>query len=63
MVALIIMSNSSIAQQEEMEDIAESAIGHEQAPQQDINEMYGTGFIKKYNINTITEALLENLFF
>jgi len=46
-----------------MEDIAESAIGHEQAPQQDINEMHGTGFIKKYNINTITEALLENLFF
>ena len=63
MVALIIICNSSIAQQEEMEDIAESAIGHEQAPQQDINEMHGTGFIKKYNINTITEALLENLFF
>jgi DNA uptake protein ComE-like DNA-binding protein len=62
-VALMIMSNSSIAQQEEMEDIAESAISHEQESQQDINEMHGTGFIKKYNINSITETMLENLFF
>ena len=57
------ISLAALAQEEEMEEIAESAVSHEQASHQDINEMHGTGFIKKYNINTITESVLEHLFF
>jgi hypothetical protein len=63
MAALMIMSNASLAQEEEMEEIAETAISHEQSPQQDINEMYGAGVGNKFNINSITETMLENLFF
>ena len=61
--ALMIINNSSIAQQEEMEEFAETAISHEQTGLQDINEMHGSGFNNKYNINSITEAMLENLLF
>ena len=49
------------AQEEAMEEMAETAVDHE--PQLDINEMLGAGLIKKYNINSITEAMLENLLF
>jgi hypothetical protein len=56
MAALMIMSNASLAQEEEMEEIAETAISHEQSPQQDINEMYGAGVGNKFNINSITES-------
>ena len=62
-VALLITGSIGFAQVEAMEEIAESAVGNEQAPQQDINEMHGAGFINKYNINSITESMLENLFF
>ena len=62
-VALMILGSTALAQVEEMEDIAETAINHEQASHQDINEMIGVGFLKKYNINTITETVLENVFF
>ena len=57
------ISLAALAQEEEMEEIAESAVSHEQVTHQDINEMHGTGFTKKYNINTITESVLEHLFF
>ena len=63
MAALMIISLAARAQEEEMEEIAESAVSHEQASHQDINEMNGTGFTKKYNINTITESVLEHLLF
>ena len=62
-VALMIMCTTSIAQSEEMEEIAETVISHEQAQYQDVNEMYGTNFGNKFNINSITETMLENLFF
>ena len=58
--ALMITCSITLAQEEAMEEIAESAVDHE--PQQDINEMQGGGFINKYNINSITEAMLESLF-
>lgn len=58
--ALMITCSITLAQEEAMEEIAESAVDHE--PQQDINEMYGAGFSNKYNINSITEAMLESLF-
>ena len=63
MVALMTISSVTLAQEEEMEEIAKSAVSHEQVTYQDINEMHGTGFTKKYNINTITESVLEDLFF
>lgn len=57
----MITCSITLAQEEAMEEIAESAVDHE--PQQDINEMQGGGFINKYNINSITEAMLESLLF
>jgi len=61
--ALMILSTTVLAQEEEMEEIAESSISHEQASQQDINEMNGPGFGNKYNINSITETMLEAIIF
>lgn len=61
MAAFIIIASNCVAQVEEMEEISESAVDNE--PQQDINEMHDAVFIKKHNINSITEAMLENLFF
>lgn len=60
MFALMTTCSITLAQEEAMEEIAETAVDHE--PQQDINEMHGGGFINKYNINSITEAMLESLF-
>ena len=61
MLALMITCSTTLAQEEAMEEMAETAVDHE--PQQDINEMHGVEFSHKYNINSITEAMLENLFF
>ncbi len=61
MLALLITSMTALGQEEAMEEMAETAVDHE--PQLDINEMHGAGFINKYNINSITEEMLENLFF
>ena len=63
MAALMITSIATMAQEEEMEEIAEAAVSHDQVQQQDINEMHGAGFTNKYNINSITESVLENVFF
>ena len=61
MLALLITSMTALGQEEAMEEMAETAVDHQ--PQLDINEMHGAGFINKYNINSITEEMLENLFF
>ncbi len=63
MAALMIMSSTGLAQEEEMEEIAESAFSQEQESQHDINEMSGMGFGNKYNVNTITASMLENFLF
>ena len=54
MAALMITSIATMAQEEEMEEIAEAAVSHDQVQQHDINEMHGAGFTNKYNINSIT---------
>ena len=63
MGALMIMGSTTLAQEEEMEDIAETAISHGQASEQEINEMNGMGFGNKYNVNSITATMLENFLF
>ena len=63
LVVLLIMNNSTLAQEQEMEEIAESAVSPEQSLQQDSNELIGEGVGYKFNINSITETVLENVFF
>jgi DNA uptake protein ComE-like DNA-binding protein len=63
MVALMIMNNATIAQEEEMEEIAESSISHVQESQQDVNDLLGAGFGSRYNINSISQPMLETILF